>query len=396
MQLHQLAQLNAKIDRINFQYPYDEEEQEGGPGLGTLAAGAGAAGLVGGGLYARGRMATPYGPLPQGQGRGMFSTMKRGAGALMGDADSAYKGAGRAGAYAGGVGTALKDTVGTYKAHRANMGAGAGRAVAGAGRALLDRLKNLRYSANHSRLVQLNANIDEINFRKEYELNANTDNLMEFGIMDRIGGLTNKISPFGKSIAKMAGKTALGYGAAGAGIGGLVGGIQGATSDDPNSGFFSGAAGGALKGGLIGGTAGAGIGAAGTALSPMLSRGVAKYVSRLPTAAEEGARIGGRVLNERIRQQGYTGSLGAFSARHSDLVQLNARIDEAINFERGDIYRQETGATYVPPRKSKLGFIGNTSRYLTVDPKMAAESLKEMKFLKSSAGKAAVSALRRA
>ena len=166
MKLHHLVQLNAKIDQINFQYPYDEEEQGGGPGLGTLAAGAGAAGLVGGGLYARGRAATPYGPLPQGQGRGMFSTMKRGAGALMGDADSAYKGAAsglnRAGAYAGGVGAALKDTVGTYTAHRTHMGAGVGKAVAGAGRAVLDRLKNLRYSANHSRLVQLNSNIDEI------------------------------------------------------------------------------------------------------------------------------------------------------------------------------------------------------------------------------------------
>jgi len=172
MKLHQLVQLNAKIDQINFQNMYDEDEPEGGPGLGTLAAGAGAAGLVGGGLYARGRAATPYGPLPQGQGRGVFSTMKQGAGALMGDAGSAYKGAAkgaaRAGAYAGGVGAALKDTVGTYNAHRTNMGAGVGRALAGAGRAVLDRLKNLRYSAHHSNLVQLNARLDEvINFEMD-------------------------------------------------------------------------------------------------------------------------------------------------------------------------------------------------------------------------------------
>ena len=173
MKLHQLIALNAKIDRINFQYPYDEEEQGGGPGLGTLAAGAGAAGLVGGGLYARGRMATPYGPLPQGQGGGMFSTMKRGAGALMGDADSAYKGAAsglnRGGAYASGVGSAFKGAAGDYQNLRNPMvmgkstgGAGVFASAKKAGGSLLKSLKNLRYSANHSRLVQLNAKIDAL------------------------------------------------------------------------------------------------------------------------------------------------------------------------------------------------------------------------------------------
>jgi hypothetical protein len=71
-----------------------------------------------------------------------------------------------------------------------------------------------------------------------------------------------------------------------------------------------------------------------------------------------------------------------FSSRLQSLVQLSADLDGVVELARGDRYTAEMGATYIPPRGSKTGFIGDSMRYRTVDPAMAADSLKDMKFLK--------------
>jgi|LakMenEpi03Aug12_release.lakeMendotaPanAssembly.Ray.scaffolds.fasta_scaffold00471_78 hypothetical protein len=153
MKLHRLIALNAKIDQINFQHPYDEEESHG---LRNTAIGAGVLGAgTAGGLYAA--------------GRGVSGPVR---GGTMGVADTISKGYGRAAGYAGtvkdtitnsGVGQAF--TKGADRAAYAGEGRLASilRGLRGAARSVTKgRSKMVGLSARHSQLVQLNARLDAL------------------------------------------------------------------------------------------------------------------------------------------------------------------------------------------------------------------------------------------
>ena len=185
--MNPIQQLHARLDDVIEFRSRDYEEEDGHFGrdaaIGAAGLGAGATGLA----YLRGRAynAANAGDAPFARPPGVANGLRNirddiGAGftkALPEDfrnmragaaGSSLASGARRTGNYISSAAGILKDTAGTYGAHRKFMGASAGRAVAGAGRAALSRLAHLKWSARHAQLIQLNELLDEvIEFRSD-------------------------------------------------------------------------------------------------------------------------------------------------------------------------------------------------------------------------------------
>lgn len=148
----QLVHLNSKIDQINFQHPYDEEESHG---LRNAAIGAGALGVGYGGY----RYAKDY-----------ASPSVRG---VVENAENAIKGAyGKAKSAVADSGVGQAFTKGADRAAYAGEGRMASllRGLRGAARSVTKgRSKMVGLSIRHSQLVQLNAKLDKaIEFRMPF------------------------------------------------------------------------------------------------------------------------------------------------------------------------------------------------------------------------------------
>lgn len=102
--------------------------------------------------------------------------------------------------------------------------------------------------------------------------------------------------------------------------------------------------------------------------------GLLGYVRQYPVASTIGAGLLGAAVAKKKQEQNVV-------VNEPKSSQMSALLDDLIQFARGDIYKRETGNVYIPPRHSKMGFIGKSMRYRTVDPKSAAENLREAKWL---------------
>lgn len=287
-----LLQLSANLDQV-IQFRREEDEDESHLLRNTAITGSATVG----GLYGLGRKATaalPYGPLPEGVGRGIGATIGRGA-TRVGD-----------------------KIVGTAERYADIFSKGLEREGGGI-------LRGVRGMARHatkgkSRFVGLSAELDSI---------------INFDWMD-----------IAKRVAPGLGKAALRWGGIGAAGGALAGGVSGAMSDDPNSSALGGALKGAAAGGLLGAAGGAGVRgykiqsrlasrAAKPAMGVLGGTREAAAAARAPSVPGYAKYEAGLSDEKLAAWHKFNKDQTALSSRHARLMELSAGLDEVVEFGRG-------------------------------------------------------------
>lgn len=210
-EIQALHELSTNLDTILFRRQPDEED--GSSAIGSIAKGAGAAGLIAGGAYGHKKIMDNY--------RGSSGPYAKDGGLIQGGwegAKRAYKQAGsdiKAGAgnlvkrgksYASAVGDELKKGKGFYKSATAGAEAGLGHGMIGglksAGKRVLQGVKGLKFQRGSigAKIVELDAMTDELIELRKQRLNEFQDDRPEVGWVGRQAAVGRAMRKKGSSI----------------------------------------------------------------------------------------------------------------------------------------------------------------------------------------------------